>query len=597
MARFSATTIEAVSDATDFVSIVEQYTKLEKRGSAWWGCCPFHNEKTASFQINPEKKLFYCFACHKGGSLFNFVMEMEQISFYQAVLELAKKANIPIVYDASGVKYERSENEKLKDELYTLYEKVSKSFHHILLHTKEGARALDYLMKRNVDPSIIENFMLGLAPSNKKWLFKFLSKNAYKKDFLANSGLFSKKYPEIAFFSNRIMFPIADRHGRIIAFGGRTLSNDPKSPKYLNSSDMPQYQKKQNLFALNRALPEIRKTKKAIICEGYMDVLAFHQAGITNAVAPLGTALSEEQVKILQPLIDTLYLCFDSDEAGVNASFRAIKICTQLDVASRIIEIRGAKDPAELLEKEGAEGLKKVYKNAIMDSDFFVQKAMTRFDVLTAEGKEQACKFLFPYLQLIQSNVKREALLSKFASSLNVSPQALYEDFVSNKAKAMVYAKPKEKVLETTKTFKKNAETRAMLAVIANPELFKIMRSTLSSDDFHDEDAKSLFIFMEECYRDEVKSKEELMSRLTDKRLYDAVTVAMCTEEFSHNPELIVDDGIARIKKYNLECKRDMLVDKLNLISIKNGDFDEEANDIASYINDLNRQIAEFKKN
>ena len=193
MPRFTSASIDAVAHATDFVSIVEQYTKLERRGSTWWGCCPFHNEKTPSFQVNPEKKLFYCFGCHKGGSLFNFVMEMENISFAQCVSELAKRAHIDLVYEDGGSEFQRSEEEKLKDELYILYEKVAKAFHHILLHTKQGENAYRYLAERNVPETIITDFMLGFAPVDRRWLFRFLNKKGYQAAFLAQSGLFSKK--------------------------------------------------------------------------------------------------------------------------------------------------------------------------------------------------------------------------------------------------------------------------------------------------------------------------------------------------------------------------------------------------------------------
>lgn len=594
MAKISGDTIEAVTNATDIVSVVEQYTRLERRGSTWWGCCPFHHEKTPSFQVNPEKKLFYCFGCHKGGNLLQFVMEMEGLSFSQAIIELAKRSGISVRYENGG--YEQSETEKRRDEIILLYEKVTRAFHHILLHTKEGNVALQYLKNRQVSDEMIETFQLGLAPKNRKWLHRFLTKKGYSPQFLQQSGLFSKKYPDIAFFSNRIMFPIADRHGRVIAYGGRDLSNDPKSPKYLNSSDMVQYQKKYNLFALHLALTEMRKTKAVIFCEGYMDVLAFHQAGITNAVAPLGTALTEEQLQLVRPLVDTVFFCFDSDEAGLNATFRAIEMASRQNFEIRIIQITGAKDSSELLEKYGAEGLKNSCKNAIIESDFFVQKAMTKFDVLTAEGKAKACAFLFPYLQTIQSQVKRESLVDKFASKLNVSPQAVYADFLKTAGTRNQTVKKEfdESIQPKEAPFRKNAETRAMVAVFAKPELFKIMRSSLTSDDFQDETAKKLFILMEECYRDEVQNETEIMNRLTDEKLKNSIAASIVQGEFAAQPNLIVKDSIKHIKLKKLKTVRKMQVDKLHIASVQQNET--EANDIINDIADLDRQIAELER-
>lgn len=592
MAKISEATIAEVTNATDIVSVVEQYTRLERRGTTWWGCCPFHNEKTPSFQVNPEKKLFYCFGCHKGGNLLQFVMEMEGLSFVQAVTELAKRSGIPIKYE--GGDYQQSEQEKLKDEIVLLYEKVSNAFHHILLNTKEGRPAYDYLKKRLVSDEIIKSFKLGCAPKNRRWLFKFLLKKGYNKEFLSKTGLFSKNYPEVAFFSNRLMFPIADRHGRIIAFGGRSLSNDPKSPKYLNSGDMPQYQKKYNLFALNLAIGEIRKNKSVIFCEGYMDVLAFHQAGIANAVAPLGTALTEEQLNIVRTLAETVFLCFDSDEAGTNATLKAIEMCSKMNFETRIIQMTEAKDPAELLEKFGAEGLKNSCKNGILDSEFFVQKAMTKFDVLTAEGKTRACEFLFPYLQTINSSVKRESLIAKFSARLNVSPEAMYTDFLKAlKNERRVESSYVKQEQSKDKTFNKNAETRAMLAVFAKPELFKIMRSSLSSDDFQDENAKALFILMEECYREDIQGETEIISRLTDERLKNIVTASIVQGEFEVNSKRIVEDSIKTIKLKKLETRRKTLVEKLQIVSAQNNEA--LLNDIINDIANIDGQIVELK--
>ena len=594
MAKISEATIQAVNNSTDIVSVVEQYTRLERRGSTWWGCCPFHHEKTPSFQVNPEKKLYYCFGCHKGGNLLQFVMEMEGLSFSQAIIERAKRTGISVQYESGG--YEQSESEKQKDEIAALYEKVASGFHHILLSTREGQKALQYLEKRHVSSEIIETFRLGLAPKNRRWLFSFLTKKGYSPQFLHNSGLFSKNYPEIAFFSNRIMFPIADRHGRVIAFGGRDLSNDAKSPKYLNSSDMVQYQKKYNLFALHLALAEMRRTKEVIFCEGYMDVLAFHQAGILNAVAPLGTALTEEQLQLVRPLVDTILFCFDSDDAGMNATFRAIEMASRQNFEMRVIQISGAKDASELLEKYGAEGLKNSCKNAIIESDFVVQKAMTKFDVLTAEGKAKACAFLFPYLQTIQSLVKRESLVEKFAAKLNVSPQAVYADFLkSSSERTQKFKRENDDLAQKGDVpFSKNAETRAMVAVFAKPDLFKIMRSSLSSDDFQDENAKKLFILMEDCYRDEIQNEAEIMNRLKDEELKNIITASLVQGEFSANPSLIVNDSVKHIKLKKMKSERKMLVDKLHIASVQGNEA--EAADIINDIADLDRQIAELER-
>lgn len=598
MPRISSQTIDAAINATDFVSLVENYTKLQRRGATWWGCCPFHHEKTPSFQINPEKKLYYCFGCHKGGNMVNFLMEVEHLSFTEAITVLAKQSGTEIIYDNKNAA-ELSEADKLKQEMFTLYTKAAQSFHHILLHTKEGQGALEYLDGRHVSRDIIESFQLGLAPANRKWLYQFLKKNGYQDNFLKTCGLFSTKYPTIAFFSNRIMFPISNRHGQVIAFGGRTLSDDPKSPKYLNSSDLIHYQKKYNLFALHKALQSIRTEKKVIICEGYMDVLAYHQADITYAVAPLGTALTDEQINIIAPLTETVYLSFDSDEAGTNATLRAIQMCNRHDLTVKVIQITGAKDPAEVLEKNGPAGLKKIIENSILDREFFVQKAMVKYDVLTAEGKEQACKFLFPFLNSITSRVKREDIIFKTASKLAVSPKALYADFMAGEKDTAMHPNavgiPENAAAQDVVL---NAETRAVLAAVSDPAAFKQMRSQLTSDDFHDTDAKTIFILLEECYREGVEGYNELLKRCTDERLKQAITRSVTSEEFSRHTKEIIEDSIRQIRKNNILTQRNNLVNRIRELSVQGtpNTMHNELNDLFTDIADLDEQLKDLGK-
>ncbi|MBQ7611637.1 MAG: DNA primase [Spirochaetaceae bacterium] len=590
MPTITQQSIQMVIEATDFVSLVENYTHLEQRSHVWWGCCPFHSEKTPSFHIDPEKKVFYCFGCQKGGTLIQFFMEMEHISFIQAVTELAKKNNVSLVYENGETDF--NAEDKRKEEIYLLYEKVANSFHHILLKTKEGIEALKYLEKRCVSNEIIDRFCLGFAPAGMRWLYDFLQKKGYTAQFLETSGLFSKKRPKFSFFSNRIMFPIFNRQGQVIAFGGRALTNDdPKNPKYLNSYDMIQYQKKENLFGLYQSLPTIRKERSIILCEGYMDVLAFHQAGITNACAPLGTALTEEQVKILSRLVDTVYLCFDTDQAGVNATFRAIDLLLPYEREIRILTTTDAKDPGEVFEKNGAEGLKNIVKNGILDSDFFVQKAMTEFDILTAEGKTRACNFLFPYLNRLTSQIKREAIIQDISRKWGISAEAMYSDFTAKKDLNLKNNTFKEtKKIAEPKDVERNFETLAILAVAANQGLFKTMRSQLSTDDFTNPDAKEIFIALEECYREQNETYEELLKHCPTDRIKNAIISAVFSGEFSTNPEEIINDSIKKIKLNKLSMKRASLVHRLDLLP------EEVCFDIQTDIADLDRQIDALKK-
>ncbi|PIE97574.1 MAG: DNA primase [Treponema sp.] len=590
MPKISTDTINAVNNVTDMVSLVENYTHLEKRGYTWWGCCPFHNEKTPSFQVQPDKKLFHCFGCNKGGGLLKFLMEIEHISFTEAVTRLADKSGIPVVYD--GGNYKPSSEDKLKKDILDLYDKVTKSLHHILINTKTGKKALDYLTSRNVSPEIIEEFKLGFAPENRKWLFEFLKEKGFNKEFLSKTGLFSKKYPEIAFFSNRVMFPISNRHGQIIAFGGRTLSNDEKKPKYLNSSDMPQYRKKESLFGFNIAIQEIRKSKAALICEGYMDVLAFHQAGIKIAVAPLGTALTGEQIKMIRPFADIVYLAFDSDTAGQNASYKAINICAKLGIQTKIVSIKNGKDPADILLKDGAEGLIFIFKNAIITADYLIQIALTRFGS-TPDGKLRACRFLFPYLEALDSDIKRESTIAQISATVGISQSALYSDY-KNRVKQTWNAIVQDK--DITDKIDYNAEMRAVLAVVANTDLFKMMRSELTADDFENLHARELFIILEECYRDDALICENILAKCQNDSLRNAITKTVTKGEFTMKAKEIVSDGINYVKSNILQKKRENLLGKLRLLNVTGNVEDSNlADELMLEIRNIDNQIIKFK--
>ncbi|MEL3901809.1 MAG: DNA primase [Treponema phagedenis] len=563
MAKITAQTIDAVNDKTDLVSLVENYTHLERRGHDWWGCCPFHNEKTPSFHVVPDKKMYYCFGCGSGGSTIKFLMEMEKIPFAEAVERLAKRAGIPVEYEGGG--YQPSEDSVFRDQLLELYDRITKTFHHFLMHTEQGKPALDYLKSRAVSDSVIESFKLGFAPEQRYWLFKFLTKKGYSAEFLARSGLFARKNPESSFFAGRIIYPITNRHGQVIAFGGRILSGN--GPKYLNTADIPQYKKGENLFAFYQALPEIRKTKSAIICEGYMDVMAFHQAEIQTAIAPLGTALTEEQVHLIHSFADTVYLCFDSDTAGQAATYKAIKLCRTSGLDVRVLNIQKGKDPADILLNEGNDGLKTLLKNAILDSNYLMKIASNTYDLGTPEGKHNAAAFLFPYIEVLESDIQRESTINKAASAFGISQRALYADYQNrNQATPSPVTQPKQRA---SVGIKRSAELRVVLAVVANPELFKKLRYSLTADHFEDELAKDLFIVLEECYRADADTYDSLFSRCQNEELKNLISETIISGEFSQNAEKIVDDGIRFIKRNILFKRKDAIVGRLRQLSGK----------------------------
>ena len=563
MARISNETIEEVTARTNIVSLVGEYTRLEQRGTDWWGCCPFHNEKTPSFHVVPERNMYHCFGCGEGGGVIKFVMEMEKLTFVEAVETLAKKASVEVRYEG-GTPDDVPRKDDTRDKLIELYSRVAGTFHYLLMNTVQGEPVRAYLGKRAVSDEMVESFTLGLAPADRYWLHRFLISKGYSSEFLALSGLFSKKYPEVSFFSNRLIFPIANRKGEIVAFGGRILEGE--GPKYLNSGDLPQYRKGETLFAFDRALPEIRKTKSVIFCEGYMDVLAWHQAGVCNAVAPLGTAFTEQQAKMVRSFAETVYFSFDSDLAGQTATYKGILLCRRMQFNVKVLDIRNGKDPADILQNEGSEALKKLLEYSILDLDYLVMIAGTRFDTANPEGKARAVAFMFPYLEALESDIQRESTVQRLSAAFGITEKALLTDF-HNRKQPQGFVNPEKEKPVRNRFIKRTSELRAVLAVAANPDFFQVMRSRITSDDIEDADAKDLYIVLEECYRNGTMSHESILANCRDEQLRSLITETIVGGEFAVNARKILEDAITHIRRNALEKKRNRILAGMNNIS------------------------------
>ncbi|MDR2143720.1 MAG: DNA primase [Treponema sp.] len=555
MARITEASKQAVIDRLDAVAIVEDYLRLEKKGGRYWGLCPFHHEKTPSFTVDPERKLYYCFGCHKGGTIVDFIMEMDKLSYVEALETLAKRFGIQLVYEAGAFVPDTDRQNRL-EALAELYRRVSLSFHHLLMKNPGGEQAKNYILGRGMSPETINRFRLGYSPADRGWLFRFLSgKGGFSEEFLASSGLFSPKYPKSAFFSNRLMFPINDRQGKTVAFGGRILAGD--GPKYINSGESELFKKGRNLFALDLALAEVRSSKSAVIAEGYMDVLALHQAGILNAVAPLGTALTDDQARLLKRWADTVVLMLDADEAGQNALNKAVLTCRRNGLACSVADFSGmeAKDPAEILHKYGAGALQNTVKSSILDFEYLLSRSKA-----LSEDKSRSAAFLFPYLAVLDSEVSRDSYIGAIADEFGVDRRAVQDDYhryVSGSAKIEKTGVPERK----NNPPRMNGELYLLTAVFLHPRFYRELRAVLSAEEVEDFHARELFIVLEEWFRnsensaDSPQGYQELFSRVTDEGLRDFIMRQGAGGAFDH-PEQIVRDGIARVKSRILERRR-----------------------------------------
>jgi DNA primase len=576
--------IERINQTLSIVDIVGQYLTLRPAGGRYVGLCPFHQEKTPSFSVTPDRNLFYCFGCHKGGNIFTFVMEMEKVSFSEAAEILAKKAGISI---EPG---ERTESDREREALFSLYERLAGSFHAIFKDFPAAAHARDYLARRGISEESIEAFQIGYAPADRYWLKKFLLTKNFSEQILEKSGLFSRKYPDSAFFSDRIIFPIYNGSGRVVAFGGRLLSGD--GPKYLNSPETAIFKKGDGLFGLKQALPEIKKAGEFILVEGYVDVIAMHQAGIRTVVAPLGTAFTEQQAFMLKRFVERGILLFDGDAAGVKATKRAVPILEKAGLSSRVIALPSDDDPADILQKQGAEALHNLVKYPINSFEYLVKLALIANDASTPEGKEAIVREVFPYIEGIESEVKRESCLKIVSEALQLESRAVYEDFKRRKTVSSVTVP--EGAVRSSAPRKMSTDLFLMIALIAHSEMFPYVRSMLTPDDFADDEGKSLFILLEDCYRKEDMDHLKILARIENEGLKALVLEKLNSGEFELNQDRLIKDSVLRMKLRSLDMKRQNVSKAISRLE-KEPEAAEKLKDLISEKMYLDEELSKLK--
>ena len=595
-------TIDAILNTTDIVATVGEYTKLEHRGgNDYWGCCPFHGEKTASFHVDGDKKFYHCFGCHKGGNVVNFVMEMEKLSYPDALESLAKKAGIQIKYK-NGYQPDQNRSRIDESEKYIeLYERTASMFHYFLMETPQGQKALEYVSKRGLTKETIEKFKLGYAPADRKWLFQFLRSKNFSAEFLAKSGLFSQKYPEYSFFSDRLMFPIFNRKGQIVAFGGRVLPPaNEKERKYLNSGDLPQFKKRETLFGFSFAKNSIREKKSIIFCEGNMDVIAYHQCGLDYAVATLGTALTEDHIKMISGFVagGTVYLSFDSDGAGQEATWKAIKLCRQHDLTVKIIRLKGGKDPAEIMLNFGAENLTAQVKNAILDSDYLIFRLGEKYPTDTPEGKTKAALEFFQYVDALQSDIQKESCLELLCQAFNLKPEAVKRDF-NNRSQARERANIRQNNNQTEEgtQVKLDAELRGLIAVTADLNQYEVLRNKLTEQDFTNPAARRLYRVLEECFTEKIFTIRDILSRCDDEKLVQLITGAISSGVYqSEKVSVIVQDTVNYIKRNKLDAQRNKLLQRIRDYTVVTQEDQNQLNALLAEKFELDKQVQSLGK-
>lgn len=411
--RYSDDVIEEVRTKNDIVDVVSQYVKLTRKGSSYFGLCPFHNEKTPSFSVTPAKQMYYCFGCGAGGNVFNFIMEYENYTFGEALSHLAQRAGVEL----PKIEYSREAKEKAERKALLLeINKKAAQYFYYQLRREGGKAAYQYLTGRGLSEETIKKFGLGYSDKYSDDLYKYMKAKGYSDELLRESGLFNADERRGMYdkFWNRVIFPIMDVNNRVIGFGGRVMGDG--KPKYLNSPETKIFDKSRNLYGLNVA----RTTRKnyLILCEGYMDVISMHQAGFTNAVASLGTALTSGHASLLKRYTEEVLLLYDSDEAGIRAALRAIPILREAGVNAKVVSLKPYKDPDEFIKNMGAEAFEERLLNASDSFLFRVHTGEAEADMETPQGQnrffEECARMLLELSDELERNLYIEAIVKDY---------------------------------------------------------------------------------------------------------------------------------------------------------------------------------------
>jgi len=435
---------EKVKQQADIVRVIGEYVRLKKTGQNFTGLCPFHQEKTPSFSVHPVKQMYYCFGCHEGGDVFKFVMAMEKCEFPEAVRTVAEKCGIPIPRPRERSPEERRENQQ-RAAIVEMHQQAAAFFARQLHEGAEGKVASAYLEDRGLDRAAMTRFGLGFAPSSGDALLRLL-KPKYSEALLEASGLFSRDQGGRFYdrFRRRIMFPIANDAGKIIAFGGRAMGDD--MPKYLNSPETPIYTKSNVLYHLDRAKESLRQSDFGILVEGYMDAIAVARAGIANVVASCGTSLAEGQIKLLGRFTQRVVVNYDPDTAGQVATERSLTLLLEKEFDVRVLALPGGADPDKFLKEQGADAYRKLLAQAPPYLDYLIGRAR-QMDRTTAAGKVAALNFLMPYVQRLPNRLLRSEWATRIASDLRVDEPVLREALRRAAAERRSEVKPNAELL------------------------------------------------------------------------------------------------------------------------------------------------------
>ena len=592
--RYSEDILNEVKESNDIVEVISQYVHLKRSGRNYFGICPFHNEKSPSFSVSPDKQIFHCFGCGVGGNVISFISKIEGIGFKEAIETLAERANISLPVNTSQ---EDSKLEELKSKVFKV-NSFTADYYHKRLYDSKSKIGQEYVKKRKLTNDTLEAYNLGFS-GNFDELYQVLRKEGFNDEEILESGLVNKndngKY--IDRYRNRFMIPILDVRNRVIAFGGRVI--DDSKPKYINSPENIVYSKGKHLFGLNVA--KKGDTKKLLIVEGYMDAISLHQRGITNVVASLGTALTTNQGWLLRKNAEEVILGFDSDGAGQTAIIRAMEVMQNMGCDMRVLQMTGAKDPDEYIIKYGSARFKKLMDEAISLIEFKVKVLKKSLNLDTAGDKVKFLNEIAKLISKIDNSIEREIYIDKIAKNYNISKEAIFGQV----NKIQYLGKNKTNILEKNKriTHKKDEEQDKSIKeevikreniiisiLINNPENYQYIKQKISIEDFqYDINIK----IIKELYQELEKENynvNSVLDKLQDDNIQSHLTAIMAEDNGITDNKKAIEDILKKYEREKLEKKRDELIKQSSLEQDK-----EKKKKLGEELNDVIIKLAKIK--
>ncbi|WP_042458503.1 DNA primase [Neobacillus dielmonensis] len=561
--RIAEEKIDEVRQAVDIVEIIGDYVQLKKQGRNYFGLCPFHGENSPSFSVSPDKQIFHCFGCGAGGNVFSFLMDIEGISFQEAAVKLAAKVNIDLDLNLSSVHTERKASKEIQAML-DAHELLRKFYHHLLVNTKEGQHALEYLLERGFTHESIDKFQIGYSLNSWDFVVKFLSKRDYPPEWMEKAGIIIKREKDGTYFDrfrDRIMFPILDRHGNTIAFSGRSLGAG--EPKYLNSPETAIFHKSKTLYNFHQAKTSIKKLHQAVLFEGFADVIAADRAGVENGIATMGTALTDDHIAILRQNADTITICYDSDNAGIEAAYRAGNLLTEAGFQLKVAVMPDGLDPDEYIKLYGPEKFQKEVIGASHTWMGFKFLYFRRGKNLNNEGDRLSyIEEIIKEISKLSKAVERDHYLRQLASEFSLSLDALEQQqkqiyFAEKKNAASGHTPVTHKPIIIQKPAKElkpafhKAERCLIAHMLRSRDVAYKVQELLQGNGFNMDEHQAIFTYLLGFYEDHLESgPSAFLSYIQDENLRRTVAdiEMMSINDEVSNQELM--DYIKQVLNY-----------------------------------------------